>query len=68
MTRTFYAVAFRDFGKKDWKGLAAYPWTDDPANAQNVKSFLEQTRALPFEYAIAMLQIEEPPHPGAAER
>lgn len=55
-----YAVAWREQGETKWRGLAAYPWSDDPSGAERIKDFLEQTRALPFEYAIATLMIEEP--------
>ena len=55
-----YAVAFRDAGSKRWKGLAAYPWCNDPSGAERIKEFLEETRALPFEYAIATITIEAP--------
>ena len=54
-----YAVAFRDAGDSRWKGLAAYPWCDDPSGAERIKQFLEETRALPFEYAVATVTIQE---------
>ncbi len=57
-----YAVAFRDAGTTRWKGLAAYPWCDDPSGAERIKEFLEKTRALPFEYAIATVTISGVPN------
>ena len=61
--KTFYAVAYREEGEQKWRGLAKYPFADDPSGAQRIKDFLEETRALPFEYALATVMIEDVPRP-----
>ena len=58
--KTVYAVPWREEGETKWRGLAQYPFCDDPTGAERIKAFLEETRALPFEYALATVMIDEP--------
>lgn len=62
-----YGVAWRQEGEERWRGLAGYPLQDDPSGAENIKEFLEQTRALPYEYALATVMIDETASTGRAK-